>query len=612
MAQATAPTKPATDAGGVQEAHFAPDLSERLRMFAFLDLSYVGGIRYKHGFDVMGDPILIEHEQEAYTTTGPTAAISQNTGGAGPSPDAIKVNRYGRRRRVAAYENNVRPIVDKATAYLLRTPPRRNEGSKSEHERLNLDVWIRKMVQEGLKLKESWLGFDTIRVPRDEAGNPLATTEQQMRELDPANGGKPYFVYADPRQVVDFDEDNDGNITRVVIEEEDETKAGFTAARKRLVSFKEWTATEWKIYEAVNDDGTPKNFEGNDSIHLIVNSLAVKVKEVERGFHSFGVCPWVRFEPSFPIEDVAELSRAQFNMSSLLDEEMYQNTFTQKYATGIKPAEFSKAICGPGHVLVIENEQGSFGVVGAVDGQARMLMERIEQMRAATYAIVSMDHSGTKNVAEAAEKKKRDLESLYTMLVHIAGEAEDAENRLLVAMGVVGVKDGQPDIQALSKYDTKFDVNSLSDLLDEIAKLAAVAYIPPSFKRRLAMQVIQKMEPFGDQEEYQTEQDAMVEVTDATSNALVSLKGAGLITPATAAAVLGVPEDEIDDFTSRFDSHAGDAYGGFGDPNQIGGGDGTLPQDAGTGGTGLGGAQDLGGAGGVGAAAGAVNGAGNP
>jgi len=537
---------------GVLEVHFMEGFAQRQQLFDFLEASYGGGIGYKQAVDAHGNPMLIEHEAETPAPTSGTsffdAAVSETNKDGNAQP-----NRYDRRMRIAAYENHVKPIIDKVASYVMRNEPKREESLSEDFERLELQQFIDTAVLKGLTYHEWWVGFDALAIDPD-----LDITVAEMEAIDPENKGDYYLVDADPRQVVDFEEDKDGKIIRVVIEELREQKASFASRRKTFITYIEWTADAWVRYELVDDDGQPVS----DAERRRGTMTTAKVKVLEESTHDFGVCPWYRFVPPFPIEDIAELNRALFNMSSLLDEELYNSTFTQKYVMGAKLDEVQGAQQGTGNFIVIENPEASTGSYGATPGQSESLMNRVNHLRDAIYMLVSMENTNTKNVAEAAEKKKRDLEALYTMLVQISKHVEYMENCLLIGMGFIT----EEETDKQTTYDRKFDINSIEELQAELERLGTLPSVPPGLKRSLMLQLAAKLDPYGDQQTYDDEVNKTIDTSEAFLKGIEVLKAIGGLEPELVADQLGIPDDRRSAFVEMLESHsaeaAADPFGG--------------------------------------------------
>lgn len=519
-------------------AYFMQGLRERVQQFDFLDVSYKGGTDYKNAEDASGQPMLIEHENEFSGGDSSSLFDQMKRNEAGGNHQH---NRYFRRKRIASYENHVKPIVDKIASYALRNAPKRSEKITDDIERIDLSEHISTILCMGLKLTESWIGWDTLGIPVE-----LEVPQSVVNEIDPIHKGRAYLITLDPRDIVDFEVDPDDNdrVTRVVFREVQELKGTLTTKPQKRIGYKEWTDSEWVQYELA-DQQAKESFDHT------------KVIEVARGYHDFGRCPWIRYAPPFPIADIAELNRSLFNVNSLLDEELYNCTFTQKWITGERPDAIKDSESGSGNTLVIPNEQAKVGVFGAITGQAVSLMNRMDSLRDAIYMIVSMENTSTKNVAETAEKKKRDLESLYTMLVQIIRSIEKVENDLLVGMEIIEVDDnGNPDADARTTYDQKCDVNSIEDLQMQLEQLGNMPYVSPTLKRHLSTQMTQKLDPFGDHEMYAQEIDGLIASDKTFLEGIELMISNGTYTPELIADLFGVPDDSVDDFIAMLVGHA--------------------------------------------------------
>lgn len=523
MAGVVPPVLPAVGTEG--ELALDLDVNARRRFYNFLELSYRGSLEYKYGLDARGHRLLIEHENELapYGTTDATTPDLQNR----PDADAVKSNRYSRRCRVAIYENHVAPIIEKFVGYLSRNAPKRSKQVEAELQRLKLMQHMTGFLRSALMLTQYFPGWDARR---ETVAPGQLVTEAIAKSIDPANALKPYLIGVDPRRVLDIDYAPDGTIIRFCYEEEIRTKAGITSKPTVQYVYKEWFPTHWVCWEPVfpADEAKPARLTP-------ANGMKVRVKEA--GVHSFGRVPFVNLQPLFPTETLCDLNRALFNLTSLLHEELYNNTFTQFYILGARASDIKGTERGTGNAIVIEAATAKIGTFGAVDGQAEAIRETINSMREQIYTVASMNESATKNVAESAEKKKRDLESLYTMLISIARTLETAENALLVGMGLADYN--QED--SLTRYPDKFDIASVADLLVEIAALNNVPLAPVSLKRSLTKQLAAKMDPFGPS--HDPDVDKAFDIAPPLVGSVVDLLNAGALTPDMVVTALGIPEE---------------------------------------------------------------------
>lgn len=517
-------TSPIPPIGQEGELFLELDVAARRRFYNFLELSYNGSLEYKHGFDARGYRLLIEHENEVapYGSADATNPDLQNR----PDADATKSNRYARRLRVAIYENHVAPIVEKFVGYLVRNTPKRSSKVQAEMQRLRLADKMTAYLRSALTLTQYFPGWDAAKV-----APPVGpVTKAVAASVDPAHGLQPYLIGVDPRRVLDVDYNSDGDIVRLCYEEETRFKASITSKPKVQYAYKEWHPTHWVLWEPVVDE---KDVGEKPARLVPTHGLKVRVKDA--GPHSFGRVPFVSFEPKFPTETLCDLNRALFNLTSLLYEELYSNTFTQFYVLGARASDVKNAERGTGNTIVIEAETARIGTFGAVEGQAQAIRQSIEDVRNQIYAVASMNESATKNVAESAEKKKRDLEALYTALLSIVRTMETVENKLLVGIGLAN----PADESSLTRYPDKFDIASVADLLDEIASLKEVPFAPTSLKRSLTKQLAAKMDPFGPK--HDPDVDTLFDASPALVGSVVDLLTAKAATPEMVVAALGVP-----------------------------------------------------------------------
>lgn len=552
------------EVGRVGVAHFHELLSARLLLFDFLNTSYVGGVDYKNGFDAFGQPLLVEHENELPSQEGMSVFHKMQT--ALGTPNEGGPNRLARRARVAVYENHYRNVIDKVAAYLLRSPPKRDERAAADFLRVRMDHYVGLMVLDGLRFGEGWLGWDAADLPTEIDGRPITLAEVAL--LDPVHKGRPYLVSVDPRRVVDFDlAPNGTDVTRVVVSEVLKSKGSLFSEPASSFRYREWTATGWTLYERVNDSPPPEetkrlSISASARAAGVAAGSSVKVRVIDERSHSFGCCPFVRFCPDYPSVDIAELCRLLFNVMSLLDEELFSATFTQGWVTGVSLSDAKKMEKGTGGLMVFESPEAKVGTLGADAGNASALLERCADIRAAIYRIASMeaDAAGAKNVAESAEKKRRDLQSLYTTLLRMASCVEVLDNALAVGLGILPPPVPLPGVvvsasvsgREPSAYDKKFDVASVEELQAELARLKDEPFVPASFRRSLTLALLKKLDPFGDHTVYAADVAAMPGLSADIVSSVVELKNAGAITDALAARALGIPEKDVPAFVKNY------------------------------------------------------------
>lgn len=513
--------------------HLAADLKDRKLMFNFLDLSYEGGPKYRTGSDYRGMMILIEHENERADPLLSATVVPNASQMVNKSEGTLKTEKYPRRLRTVSYVNFVKPIIDKFWSYVLGVDPVRPEdkGIMESIKRIELDKNIDEMTLDGLKFTEAWIGYDAANITLPDGKTSM--TKAEIDKVDPKHKGEPYIVRIDPRCIADFDEEG-GDITRVAIEEIVRTKGSLSRPETKQTMYREWDKDGWRLYKLVIND------KGEQFLVL-----------VSQGTHTFGRCPFFRVLFPFPAKDIADLNRQHFNLGSVLDEELYQNTFSQRYVTGETAENITGCDKGAGNTMVLPNANSKVGIIAGDPGQAASLMARRQEIKDSIFELVSMAPMG-KNVAESAEKKKRDLEALYTLLTKIAEVVESVENKLLIAMGIYA----EDDDNQRTHYNRQFDVFTIDDLIAQNTELASASFTPPRLKRRLSLALSQKIDPFGPHEDYVKDVDAMFDTSPAITESLMGMKREGSLTPDMLIAALGIPKDLADDLCEAMEAHS--------------------------------------------------------
>ena len=327
-----------------KQAQYHPEFKAILSRTRFLDVAYEGGMIYKNAKDQYGMPVLIEHENEMGGSNNQQLIMAAQSLLQGDF-HADVLTKYGRRRRMAVYENHVKPIVDKVSGYTLRAIPSRKINEQKIID-LDLDTKIKDVISLSLKLDHYWVGIDADKLGNDSDGNPI----EIETKADEANLGEPYIRTIDPRFIVDWEYDDDSEeLIRIVICEPVVIKSSFTESTKTEVFYTEWTLDGWVRYKEVddsNESGLVIDDEGSNDFHR---------KDANGNEVSF--IPFYKFDPPFPSEDLAEMNRLLFNTMSLLDEELFGNTFTQKIITGESPENVEKTGSGVGEVMVLPDPE---------------------------------------------------------------------------------------------------------------------------------------------------------------------------------------------------------------------------------------------------------------
>lgn len=422
----------------------SPEIEKKKREYEFYRLSYDGGDAYKEGRDANGWEILIPSRRELFRRAH------------GDYSD------YLRRRTHAVYRNHFRSIIDRIAGHVLSKPVTRDERIDDRHA---IEAALRRAVRCSLALGSFWVGADA-----GEFDETIAT------RADAANRPPAYAVTLDPRNVIDADYAG-GELTRIVYVENARRKDSLFARAEEHTYYWEWTADEWRVYVEVAP--------GNIAEHPVRN-----------GRHGFGRVPWIELKTPFPTGDLAHACRHLFNLQSLLDEELWKNTFTSYLFSGIDPDsvlnrdEASGEMQGARDVAeaIFAPEGASVQPVASNASMANVLIEAIDRDIRELYRIAGLD-ARIPSLAASGEAKRYDFQQVEAMLIGVAQEAEAAENAVIEMI--------DPEFSA-SRWPQRFDVKSFEEELGEYLQLVGEEAIPESYKRHLTRALIRKQNPNTD------------------------------------------------------------------------------------------------------------------
>lgn len=515
----------------------------------FLRMSYNCDDDYRRGLDQFGEPIILPHEGEAQIggATG-TATTVQQSMAQGSAAGSL---RYRRRVSMASPVPHFCSIVSQVAGYLTSAKPKRAESLASEFARVKMDEWIAATVYDSLKFGRAWIGVDSKRIEpdsRDARGQPIVTAAA-ARQQDPENQGRPYIVSAEPDSIVDYSVDYDdkstfkqGRVYRVVIEYTQRSRESFASPEVESKFWIEWTDQWWAKYiEEIEVSG-----EGKSQVAKTV----LKIVEVQT--HNFPACPWAFLDVMFPSMPLANMQRTHTNLISYKNEEHAQATFTQRYIVGVEGQGNSSIASGPGNTIFISNENAKVGSFGADPDQARSLAESADAIVTEMYEVACLDNTASKNVAEAATKKIRDMEPLYKYLEQATDSIETIDNWLATMLGILGDKS---ELASHTTYSRQFDVASIGEMISIAKELATAPFVPPTLLRRVIERIIAKLEPFSDDREYAEEVARQFNITPSLVSSISELQREGILTAEMLVRAMGMPDDLKSALLSRMALH---------------------------------------------------------
>ena len=272
---------------------FHPQYIEHQADWLEFALSYRGGKKYIHNY-------LFKHEQE-------------------------KAEYFDVRLQRAIYPNHVRAVVDTYAAHLYREAVSRETTSE---------------VLQGM-----WEDMDLLGTPADELYEEAAqsvqrggrcaivvdkwTPEQALtRAQETELGIRPYCYVVDTLDILDWQTDRRGELVWVSIREDfDTTREPMAEETGEGFMVRVWTRADWRLYRVQAEESEEDG-----------GSTDLKATLVETGEHALGVVPvvmcyWGKQDrraliADSAIKDLAPMGRRLMNLTSLIDEQIYQYVFS--------------------------------------------------------------------------------------------------------------------------------------------------------------------------------------------------------------------------------------------------------------------------------------------
>lgn len=345
----------------------------RLQNF-FYDSSFIGGPDYKNAKDAQGLEVFIPHEQESETNVT-------------------------RRKRLATYRNYCRPIIERFNNLIFTSPIQRDTGNLSWSEwckdvdmnQTNLHNFMRNIVLQSQKFGKFFVLIDSTKE------NETQTVAQSR-----AAGNRLYLIPIHPDSVVNWEDEN-GALSEIIISFKDNEYIHYTS--------------EYTQRFVCNDDSYVV------SIDLpIVNPLGLLsvVKVVSRN------------NDLSQIRDIAELNKIVFNLDSLLLEELYRNTFSQIFITGIKTDDLDNVNVSGRKVITIAKPDAKVnGPIGADASQAASIRDSLLVYEKEIYRAAGLHPPDVVQNTESGRALKLRMNESQQIAADIADQAEKAENYII-------------------------------------------------------------------------------------------------------------------------------------------------------------------------------------
>jgi hypothetical protein len=398
---------------------------------------------------------------------------------------------YQQRLKRASRTNYTRQIVDLLVQYVGKESPVRNTEQASEAlqrfwkstDRAGQGInGLMRNVATAIALYGT--AFVVVDKPVDVVESVL---EENQRNL------LPYAYCLSPLDVLDWTADlsSPGALSQVLVRERIRGNVDLALPRESdtyCEQFRLWQKTtegvSWKLFDR-DEHGDPQLLDSGD-----LSLSQIPIIQINR---SGGSC----------IEDTATLDRKLFNYESLLDQILYEQTFSTLLLpwTG-QMSDFYEQwelTLGTKAILPYEASAASSPRFIAPDaGQGDLILRAIEQGVAQIYRAKNLfdtvgDSSLTATTAASGVARAYDFEKMNAVLSLFADDLEKAE---LGILNLVSLWHGETLSQGttLVDYPDHFDVKTLAQELQDARALSEIAP-SASFRRYLQGNLINKAAP---------------------------------------------------------------------------------------------------------------------
>ena len=365
----------------------------------------------------------------------------------------------------------------------------------------NADPFMNEVARWAMVYGRHWIGIAMTPAPELVArasaeGRAISEAEARAAEV------RPYYYHLSPLSVIDWGTDDCGRLTYAVVlgYESNRVPLGKQMPR-RLVARILYPDREERFAIGAQGKLTPLGPPAP---------------------HPFGEVPLVpvcvRADGRSQLEDIARAAIAVYNHDSMVDEQVYRQTFNQLVFSGIKdPAAFMESVKGTDSVLALPEGATAFYLapnVATISAIQTTAWEKIDEMwatanlRSRPGGKGSQPATDTSGIAFAFENKNAE-----TDLCSIATRLEEAELKLGVMRArALGLDESGFTVQ----YPREFDVRALLARANEAQQLKAAGLGPKAMAevlKNLARKALPRL-PAGRLAEIDAEIDAAAKAAD--------------------------------------------------------------------------------------------------
>lgn len=386
--------------------------------------------------------------------------------------DREQVTEYENRRKRAYYNNVVRTVANSLVSHALKLKPTRVGDDQMQafwsgvdpRRSLNMDKFVSRGAQQAEVQGIMWACVDN-------------------RTQAKGGDGNPYAYWVSPLDILDWEVDEGGNIVWL------KQFCFVTASRGHKdpvvprFRFRIWTRTDVQTIETDINGGheTPvPDQSGPNEIGEVPFVPLYSVREEDSLFP----------EGHARLGDFCKAANHAFNLSSLLSEILYKQTFSWM----IFPSKDVDVLqTGTGSALGWDAKESGGAMPNFVSpdaDQARVLIESIRDVLEQARQGIGVGRGRQEGSMEKSSAAALELESddKRAVLMDIASECQDFERRLCRMVNLYrNVK--TPEQQPTIEYPTDFNVRSLQVEIDEALAMDKLG-ISPEIKLKLVEQIV--------------------------------------------------------------------------------------------------------------------------
>lgn len=408
---------------------------------------------------------------------------------------------YDDRKKRTYRANHTKRVVDTVTQYLFRESPHRKDAPGAVIEKF----WERATVLGGtrdinrfMREVDQWTSvFGRVYIVVDRMPDDGATITRQRKDES-----SPYAYIVFPQRVMDFSIGTDGEFNWVLISEDYRDDTGLSSSGKTLTRYRLWTRTSWYLIGRSAPDKEDVAVLGSGS-HGLDRVPVIAHSDTDGTAWS---------SPALA-GDIVYMDRTLVNYGSMLDEILYEQTFSQLTmpAEGLIPgAKESNQLIAAAKNRIFLYSATSPGAkpeyISPDASQASLIIEAMATLKKDIYAVTGTDagdanSSSMSKGREYASGKVRQFDhaAIENLLLGKARALEDAEERIAAMVDVWMGGKGEID-ESLVTYPDKFDVRGLAAELDIASQLFDLTS-PVEVMRHQMRHIVAKTFPRLDEEE---------------------------------------------------------------------------------------------------------------